>query len=872
MADPGPPVGDLRPLLAFPTPATGKIPPSDQRNRFRPIKRPTAGRQGTRITPQFNELRETLEGGRATLSETTTAADPELVAVFDLAGAVDGFLRAAAGIDGLEFLSELQEEYVEADDDFFFEDKGGERADADVPQSLYMVMTNAQAVTELIRLFELWQEDPKVKFATGLNPLKDVFGLLRGIRRWGPEDRVRETGLLDQWREDLEVVGAQGVTRVEIELWYRRDESARRSAESEVRNILREAGADVVASTERPEIAYHALLANVPMSQVERVLSDGPSAIELLKTESVMMVSVNRAMIVETSDPVSAEARFDATSVASGPPRVALLDGVPLANHVALDGRLVIDDPDDRTARYGTTQRRHGTAMASLIAHGDMSDPGQPLSQPIYIRPIFEPHPFAPRAEIVPEHELLVDLIYRCIHRMFEGDGDRPPSAPSVRVITIAVGDPVRAFVRRLSPLARLLDWLSHFYNVVIVVSGGNHSATRPVLDTTKLDDSDAVAAGVIRSLFDTARHRRLLSPAEAVNAITVGALHADGLDDELPDTVIDPIPRGSPASYSPVGYGFRRSVKPEVFLPGGRQVFLAPPIGASGGLVEIDAAESPQMGPGLRAASPGLAGELDAIMFSCGTSNAAALAARSLSEIMDVLEAARSDDGDPPFPDPQYHPVLAKALLVHAAGWHDSLDQMRGLLGLTGHDVRRELTRILGYGAVRGERVATAERTRVVLLGAGSIKKDQRHTFRFPLPPALAATTEWRRLTITLAWLSPVNVHSQKYRMARLLFTPTKDDLRVSPVEADANAVFKGTVQHQVLEGAAAVGYVAGSSLGIDVDCRVDAGSLKNPVRYGLAASLEVAASVNVDLHAQVRAQARAMLRDQVRAQVPGR
>ncbi|MCZ7537857.1 MAG: hypothetical protein M5T61_19310 [Acidimicrobiia bacterium] len=420
MANAGPPVGELRPLLAFPAPVTGKIPPSDQPNRFRPVKRPGPGRQGTRITPQFTALREALEGGRAQLAEATTAPDPELVAVFDLAGPVDGFLRAAGQVEGLEFLSELQEDYIESDDDFFYEDKGGERSDDNVPQSLYMVMTNAQAVTELIRLFELWQQDPKVKFARGLNPLKDVFGLLRGIRRWGPEDRVRETGLLDQWREDLEVVGAQGVTRVEIELWYRRDVTARRAAEDEVRRILREAGAEVLASAERPEIAYHAVLANVPMSEVERVLADGPHAIDLLRTESVMMVSTSRAMIVETSDPVTVLAQFDGASVPSGPPRVALLDGVPFANHAALDGRLRIDDPDDWTTKYGTGRRRHGTAMASLISHGDLSDPGSPLLQPIYVRPIFEPHPVLTRAEVVPEHELLVDLIHRCFHRIFE--------------------------------------------------------------------------------------------------------------------------------------------------------------------------------------------------------------------------------------------------------------------------------------------------------------------------------------------------------------------------------------------------------------------------------------------------------------------
>lgn len=866
MADAGTSVGDPRPLLAFTAPITGRIPPSDGRNPFRPVQRPNAGRQGMRITPQFDALRQALESGRAQLAESTIAPDPELVAVFDLAGAVDGFLRAATKVDGLEFLAELQEDYVEADDDFYYEDKG-ERSDDRVPQSLYMVMTNARAVTELINLFELWQQDQKVTFATGLNPLKDVFSLLRGIRRWGPEDRVRETGLLDQWHEDMEVVGAQGVTRVEIELWFRRDEKSRREAENTVRRTLVDAGAEVIAASQHASIAYHAVLADVPMSEVERVLTEGPDAIELLRTESVMIVSPSRAMVVETTDPVEEGLQFDATAIPAGPPRVALLDGVPLANHVALDGRLVIDDPDDHTAKYGMAQRRHGTVMASLIAHGDLAAPRSALPQPIYVRPIFEPHPHLTRSETVPRGELLVDLVHRCFHRIFEGDGDHKAAAPSIRIVTLAVGDPARVFVRRLSPLARLLDWFAHRYNVVIVVSGGNHNNARPALNIETQGDPASVATEAARSLFENARHRRLLSPAEGVNVLTVGALHSDAVETELPDTVIDPVPRGTPASYSPVGFGFRRSVKPEILLPGGRQIFSAPPPGQNDGKVELMPAESPHHGPGIRAASPGLAGQLDAVAHSSGTSNAAALAARSLSEIMDVLETVPAGSDDAPFPDAQYHPVLAKTLLVHAAGWHDSLAQMRELLGLTGQDVRRELTRVLGYGPVRGERVATAERTRVVLLGAGSIGKDQRHSYAFPLPQSLAASTEWRRLTITLAWLSPINVHSQKYRMARLWFSPSKDDLAVTPVEADANAVLKGTVQHQVLEGSAAAGYVTGSSLAIDVDCRVDAGSLQNPIRYGIAASLEVATAVAIDLHAEVRTQLQAAIR--ARAQV---
>ena len=790
MADPGASLSEQRPLLAFPPSQEGPIPPRDTRPPFRPVRRPSAARQGARLTPQFQLLREALEQDRAQLVDSTTVPDPELVAVFDLAGTVETFLRAAARIDGLEFLSDLQEDRVEADDDFFYETEG-EPSDDAVPQSLYMVMTNAQAVGELVRLFERWQQDKSVKFARGLGPLKEVFGLLRSIRRWGPEDRVRETGLLDQWAEDVQVAGAQGVRRIEIELWHRQDETTRRVAQDEVTSIVESLGGNVVASAHLPDIAYHGILADIPISCVQQVLDDGPSAIELLTTERIMLVSPSVPMTFPASKPVDDVALgFDQTPPA-GLPRIALLDGVPMANHIALAGRLVIDDPDNHTSRYELAQRSHGSGMASLIAHGDLSTPGGALPQPIYIRPIFEPHPIYADIEVVPQDQLLVDLIHRAFHRVFEGDGAKDPAAPSVRVACLALGDPARVFVRRLSPLARLLDWLAEKYNLVIVVSGGNVDG-RPTINLGASADNRTRQSEALKSLHEQGRHRRLLAPAEAVNVLTVGATHADGLELEFPDTVLDVVPNGLSAAYSPVGFGYRRSVKPEILLPGGRQVFRAPPLGETGP-AKLKILESPAVGPGLGVATPGLAGETNAVSYTFGTSNSTALATRTLSQVFDVLEGLQHEDDQFPFPDPQYHPVLAKTLLVHAAGWHDDLSVLRDLLGLSRQQARRELTRILGYGVVRSQRATSAESTRVVLLGAGSIARDQRNTFRFPLPSALSASTEWRRLTITLGWLSPVNVQSQKYRMARLWFTSSKDDIGVAPIEADHNAVLKG-------------------------------------------------------------------------------
>jgi hypothetical protein len=69
-----------------------------------------------------------LANQRVELSDTTPEDDPELVAVFDLAGAVDTFYRAASKVPGLEFLFDVEDDPIDPDDDFYFTDKQGDAA------------------------------------------------------------------------------------------------------------------------------------------------------------------------------------------------------------------------------------------------------------------------------------------------------------------------------------------------------------------------------------------------------------------------------------------------------------------------------------------------------------------------------------------------------------------------------------------------------------------------------------------------------------------------------------------------------------------------------------------------------------------------
>ena len=349
----------------------------------------------------------------------------------------------------------------------------------------------------------------------------------------------------------------------------------------------------------------------------------------------------------------------------SGAPIVAMLDGLPLANHARLQGRLIIDDPNQWAEAYPASERVHGTAVASLIAWGELDRAGTALAAPIYARPILRPDPNSnPREECTPDDHLLVDLVHEAVRRMFDGAPGVPPAAPTVRVINLSVGDRYRPFAGQLSPWARLLDWLSYKYKVLFIVSSGNRTddlVLNVAHESLQGLTREAQASASMLALVQQDMHRRLLAPAESVNALTVGASYSDA-------STFAPVPgrfalftEGGVAPYSCIGPGFRRAIKPEVLLPGGRVLYHERPISPPAETHLNGVWHTPQP-PGQRvAAPPDAAGDT---IYTRGTSNAAALATRWAAQAFDVLAALRA--GNPDGLPNRYDAVMIKALLAH--------------------------------------------------------------------------------------------------------------------------------------------------------------------------------------------------------------
>ena len=814
------------------------------------LQLPSPARQLERLSPRIQELERSFETHRARLQLDSTAVDPEQVLVFELAGTVPDFLRAVKHTPGMEWLVESDEIDSYADEDF---GKSTAHPDSPFPARLYLIMANRQSIEELQRLWLLYArlaEGQEVKWRRGQTLWRDIFSQLKDVRFWGPEDRLHPA-LLQDWRQRVQ----QGIEVVplQIELWFRHDSTVRLQAENNVAAAVGQAGGELLQRSVIPEIAYHAMLARLPIAAANEILDHRDVALTL--ADSVMFLTPVGQSFFPLAQVDSVRQAPDVPSaLPGGNPRLAILDGLPLSNHVQLSGRLIIDDPDGWTAEYPAFARQHGTAMASIAIRGDLSSPDTPLSTPVYVRPVMRPrNSLLGPAEGIPEDQLHVDLLHRAIRRLYEDSSVEPAAAPSVRIINYSICDRTRPFDRLLSPLARVFDWLASKYNFLPVISAGNCpldiALPCSVNSFNSLSPQERDKT-IIQALWDDSPSRRILAPAEAINAVTVAATHLDAsiptpAQIHLLTTAVFPSP------INPLGFGFRRAIKPDVLAPGGRLLYregLQPNSHVLEPMPDI----SPP--PGISVATPGnTPGQLAATAFTRGTSNSAAAVSGLATRVCEMLERYQY-----PAPD-EYLPVIAKALVVHSARWTDCQDGFAHLPG----SKRQVAPRFLGYGEIQPERALLCTDERVTLFRWGILPCDDSDLYSLPLPPALSAQHIHKRLTITLAWLTPVNCQHRAYRRSALSFQPANLQLlAVDRTGVDSHLAGRGTVQHEVFEGARASPYVDGDAIILRVSCRADAGELNDPIRYAIAVTLETAGPQPVPIYDEISVRVRPTIR----------
>lgn len=855
-------MSEHRPLLVFPSFKSVKRDPGP-RGGSTP-SHPNRSKQSARLGPKFDALKKAFEAERIIAQEDPQGIEPDFALVIETRGRVEDFYTAAANI-GMDWLGEIDLDDLAPDQDFHrIDNKTAQASDKSLDGRLYLAMTNQRALEELLGLWTLYKKDQPL--GHGNTKWQDLFDYAYDIRRWSARDRLLSSGILEEWVGQLED-DPQAKAFFRLELWHR-DEAIGLIKENRLRSEIEENGGKITARSRIGDIRFHAIKGYIPLSMARAALAVRDDTMD----ESVLPAlfrdnGVKYFMPVAqgvTSLPQETEAfQWSAPLPSDQPPILALLDGYPFDEHDCLKGRLDVHDPDDLLSRYQPREMRHGTAMASLIVNGELDAHELPLTRKIYCRPVLEPDSLSryqdgfAKNEHIPENAFAEDRIHRAVVEMLEGES---ATAPHVRIVNLSIGE--QPFEGEVSAWARLVDWLAWKYKILFCVSVGNQT------DDLQLGVHESAYSNLsleekikstLKYIGETQSNRKLLSPGEAINALTIGAQHTDcsiiptSLGDSTLACRIDLLPLQVISSQlNRLGPGFRRAIKPDIVMPGGRQFYQY--VIGSGGLYKLAGS---YIAPGQSVAAPDSTstGLTNQVLHTRGTSNATALASRAAARLYEVLEELKVGPGGGMI-NRNTTAVLLKALLVHGATWPDDAVEAIKTAIPSGRQTKRTIAKFLGYGIANPSRVESCAAQRATVLGASLLKQDEAHEYRLPLPIELSGVRQWRRLIITLAWLSPVNHSHRAYRRVKLSFSPpTKNPLLWKRQQADWQQTQKGTVQHEILEGDKIGEFVDGETLVIKVSAQGDTGQIfDDEIPYGLAITLETTEESEIPVYQRIK------------------
>ncbi len=636
---------------------------------------------------------------------------------------------------------------------------------------------------------------------------------------------------------------------LEVELVFRANDEIAQTADNKVVATINGEGGRILSRCRIGEIAYHALLVTLPVEAVRRVIERSARGISGL--DSVMHIRPQSvASDVDTGE-ATLSAEVPALPSVEKSPILAILDGVPVSEHPLLRGRLNVDDQFQLEPRALVEERTHGTAMASLILHGDRNLSEPPVGRRVHFIPVLGSR------DQFPDNRLIVDLIYQAVLAMREGPN---ATAPNVILINLSLGNVRKPFHGRLSPWARLLDRLAHRFGILFLVSSGNHLLPFEIPSIASMGDFEAASPAdraqyTLNALAQLIRARRLLSPSETVNGITVGAANIDAVQDaERRDARgrVDPyFPLQMANPSSALGPGFANSVKPDILMPGSREHLS---MVASGGILSVRPSNAARP-HGLKVAAPPRQGGTNWEHYTGGTSAAAALTSRLAHRIHDALESAYADE----FLGLPHHQraALLKSLLVHTAFWpSDSAGLIKQLLGPSNNreHVRQKdnIRRFLGYGLVDANSAIYCAEDRATFWAVGSLGREKKRVVTVPLPACLAGQARLHSVHATLAWFTPVLPGRESYRSVKLSLLVPDDlsGLRVDPMKTqpDVNQSSRGTVFSRHWEGRRAPTITPNGTLDISIQREPDRGAkIDEAVPFGLAVSLAMPGEVRV-------------------------
>lgn len=800
---------------------------------------------------------------------------PERALVFELKGPVDNFQAAAIEL-GFEFLASENRRGIDSEEAAEYGDEGDEAAsdDRSGAPNLYLTMPS---VSGLKKLLARWKKFLKKEPAPPrLSRLWHIFGFLADLRTWSAKDRI-DPAMLAYVQRMLQEKADEPVA-LEIDLWFRSTVGERDKALATLRQVLAKTGGDELDLVTIEEIRYQGALVSVP-ANVAQQLIEGQGGLAHLN--EIMTIRPQSEFELEDASETEEEEDVPAQPLPTRPAIAAILDGYPVEQHEAIAGRVTVVEVETRAIDVPVQSRVHGTAMASLVTRGDLHVDSRALDRQVAVVPVLAAD--ANGRERTPPGRLPIGVIHRAL-KTIVGEGCRVPAAlRDVLIVNHSLCDTYGPFVRRPSPWAALLDYFAFKHRLLFIVSAGNISTPFPLTDYV---DVNAVRAAspkdrqlaMILAIEASKGTRGLLSPAEAINAVTVGAVHAEDAPPPTGGNALDPFPDvrlKMPNLASALGLGINRCIKPDLITDGGR--FAAGCANVRGGGVTVSAKRVASMGQ--LVATPSRTGDITDTARLAGTSNAAALTTRACVTIADSVEEIFSAD-NVNWLELDTRASILRALVAHSCAWGPTGEVLESIYppqDATKWFARRDtIARFLGYGRFDLDRVTSGAANRITLLAEDSVRHDKLNEYKIPIPKAMLGNRDLRTVVITLAYMSPVKPELADYRGVALKVVSDGGKREfwkngVSRIlQPNAPSTDRGTLCHFVLQGetlkkaANAKGeiYIGVQAMARHQDFK------KLDVPYALAISLEIAQSVNSKLYEQVKSavQANAKAQAQIR------
>lgn len=407
-----------------------------------------------------------------------------------------------------------------------------------------------------------------------------------------------------------------------------------------------------------------------------------------------------------------------------GAPTVAILDSGIVGNHPLLksaiaDAQGFIDPNRDAHDDAG-----HGTHVAGIALYGDVEECWRSNS--------FIPEIWLLSGRILDENaesntRLIESVVEEAVKYFFENYG--------CRIFNLAYGDLNKPyFGGHVRGLAYTLDRLSRELDILFIVPTGNY--TDIPINLLK----DEYPEYLLKP------EARLIDPAPALNAITVGSLAR--WDETLNSQRWPTDPRERPVArrdqispFSRCGASVREAIKPDLVAYGGNLAYhLVTNRVIEKGLGELSTSGSFALG--------GVLSE------KAGTSFAVPHVAHLATKLLGNLPRETTTN-------------LIKALLVSNAKIPFPCSQ------LFSND-EELLAKTVGYGVVDSSGLFRSTEDEVTLISESELENKSHHFYEIPVPPSFygeGRKSRTRELTVTLAHCPPTKTTRVNYKATRMEF-----------------------------------------------------------------------------------------------------